>query len=127
MEESGGRRIKRSVSIDLNSICFSTPEMVEKFSRIEFLKDYVAEKQKELQQYNREHGVDESSPVNGRRMTNIGTFRAYLVQYIQADIFDHVLAALPEFWFPADRDSGEAVMNSLCRSSRFSASHWPVG
>ena len=140
MEQSGGRRIKRSVFIDVNSIRFLSPEMTEKLSRIKVLEEYIAEKRKELAEYNERVGADESSLVNGRRMTNVGTFRAYLVQYlrnhpsvhqemtflvrqlqptekglpieiyvfstdqrwaqyeaIQADIFDHVLAALPEF------------------------------
>ena len=140
MSESGGRRIKRSVYIDVGSIRFCTPEMIEKFSRIQVLKDYIARKQKELAEYNQTHGIDESELVNGRRMTNIGTFRAYLVEYLrrhpkihqemtflirhlqptdkglplevyvfsndqvwanyealQADIFDHIFASLPQF------------------------------
>jgi miniconductance mechanosensitive channel len=83
MEESGGRRIKRSILIDINSIRFSTPQMIEKFSRIHLLKDYITQKQQELTAYNDAQGVDDSVTVNGRRMTNIGTFRAYLVAYLR--------------------------------------------
>ena len=140
MSESGGRRIKRSIHIDVNSIQFSTPEMIEKFSKIEVLRDYIERKQQELAGDNRRKGIDESVLVNGRRMTNVGTFRAYLVEYlrrhpkihnemtflirqlqptdkglpieiyvfsndqrwvqfedVQADIFDHIFASLPEF------------------------------
>ena len=140
MSESGGRRIKRSVHIDVNSIKFCTPEMVERFSRIQILRGYVEQKLEELAADNRKNDIDETVPVNGRRMTNIGTFRAYLVAYlkahpkihqqmtflvrqlqpterglqieiyvfsndqrwgpyeaIQADIFDHIFSALPEF------------------------------
>lgn len=83
MEESGGRRIKRALHIDVNSIRYCTPEMVERFSRIERIRDYVKAKQQEIEQDNRERGIDESSPVNGRRMTNVGTFRAYVVAYLK--------------------------------------------
>jgi miniconductance mechanosensitive channel len=83
MEMSGGRRIKRTVFIDVNSIRFLSPRMIEKLARIDVLKEYISAKQKELAEYNEEHGVDDSSPVNGRRLTNVGTFRAYLVQYLR--------------------------------------------
>jgi miniconductance mechanosensitive channel len=140
MSESGGRRIKRSIHIDMNSIKFCNAEMLERFKRIQFITDYVDRKVAEVQDYNREHDVDESMLINGRNLTNVGTFRAYLVAYlrhhpmihqdmtflvrqlqptegglpieiyvfskdqawanyeaIQADIFDHVLAIIPEF------------------------------
>ncbi|MCG8586763.1 MAG: mechanosensitive ion channel family protein [Pirellulales bacterium] len=82
MTEKGGRRIKRSVYIDVTSIKFCTPEMIERFHRIEKLRPYIEGKQDELDKYNEEHGVDASVLVNGRRMTNIGTFRAYVVSYL---------------------------------------------
>jgi len=140
MDESDGRRITRSIHIDVNSIQFSTPEMVEKFSKIAILRDYIERKQQELRDHNQQKGIDESVLVNGRRMTNVGTFRAYLIEYlrrhpkihnemtflvrqlqptdkglpielyvfsndkrwvqyeeVQADIFDHIFASLPEF------------------------------
>ena len=140
MSESGGRRIKRSIYIDMTSVKFCTEEMTEKFSKIKYLSDYIQSKEKELSEFNSQKNIDDSVLVNGRRMTNIGTFRAYLVSYlkdhpkinknltflvrqldpgpnglpieiyvfsndqvwanyegIQADIFDHVLAVIPEF------------------------------
>ena len=83
MTESGGRRIKRSVSIDMTSFRFCDQEMIRRFSEILVLKDYIKEKLTELETYNREHGIDDSVLVNGRRMTNIGTFRAYVKAYLR--------------------------------------------
>ena len=140
MEESGGRRIKKSVYIDIKSIRFCTPEMIEKFRRIQVLQDYIDQKEKEIAEYNNTYNIDNSVLINGRRMTNIGTFRKYIEEYlkrhpmihtgmtfmvrqlqssekglpleiyvfskdqrwvnyemIQADIFDHIFAAIPEF------------------------------
>ena len=140
MSESPGRRIKRSINIDMNSVHFCTPEMLEKFRKISLITDYIDGKEQELDEYNEEHHIDSSIWVNGRRQTNLGVFRAYLVRYlrslpevskelvcmvrhlqptdtgipielycfssnkvwveyegIQADIFDHVLAVIPEF------------------------------
>ena len=163
MSESGGRRIKRSVYIDVGSIRFCTPEMIEKFSRIQVLNNYIRRKQKELLEYNQTHNIDESVLLNGRRMTNLGTFRAYLVEYlrqhpkihqeltflirhlpptekglpleiyvfsndqewanyeaIQADILDHVFAALPQFGLrPFQNLAGSDIVglgDSLTRS-----------
>ncbi len=140
MSESGGRRIKRSIHIDVRSVRFCTPEMIDRFRNIQVLRAYVDSKQAELDESNREQGVDDSALVNGRRMTNLGTFRAYMIAYlrkhpkihddmtflvrqlaptdrglpleiyvfsndqrwvqyeaIQADIFDHLFAAIHEF------------------------------
>lgn len=140
MQESGGRRIKRSINIDMNSVCFCTPEMLEKYRKIGLLRDYVEHTEKVIQEYNEEHHIDNSILVNGRRQTNLGVFRAYLTAYlrslpavnqeltcmvrqlqptdhgipmelyffcaikdwipyegVQADVFDHVLAIIPEF------------------------------
>ncbi len=140
MSESGGRRIKRALHIDMSSIKFCTDETLESFKKFALITDYIAQKQEEINEYNREHGTDTSQLINGRRQTNIGVFRAYIIAYlknhpkihqdmtflvrhlepkqyglpvqiyvfsndqawanyeaIQADIFDHLLAALPEF------------------------------
>ena len=140
MEEAGGRRIKRAVYIDMDSITFCSDDMLEKFKKIVVLEPYLAEKEKELEAYNKKFKTDPESVVNGRRQTNIGVFRAYLKAYlenrpdihndmtflvrqlqpsekglpveiyvfakttewakyedIQADIFDHILAVIPEF------------------------------
>lgn len=140
MSESNGRRIKRSISIDMNTIQFCTEEMLDRFGKIQYISSYIEEKKAELSETNKQKNVDNSSLVNGTRMTNIGTFRAYVKAYllnnpminkemsfltrqlaptehglpieiyvfskdkvwanyedIQADIFDHILAVLPEF------------------------------
>ena len=141
MSESGGRRIKRSVSIDMNTVRFVDDAMLERFRKMDLLEDYVCRRQEEIDAENASRGIDLSdTAVNGRRQTNLGIFRAYLLEYlrnhpkihtgmtllvrhlqptaqglpieiyvfssdkvwanyesIQADIFDHVLAAVPEF------------------------------
>ncbi len=140
MEESTGRRVKRAIRIDMNSVRFCDEAMLERFRKLELLSDYVAEKEREIEEYNAERSVDPVSLANGRRMTNLGTFRRYTLEYVrrhakingdmtllvrhlaptsqglpieiyafstdkrwveyedvQADIFDHLLAALPEF------------------------------
>ncbi|MFI4912296.1 MAG: mechanosensitive ion channel family protein [Sedimentisphaeraceae bacterium JB056] len=140
MSESGGRRIKRCICIDMSSIKFCDEKMLEKFRKIQYISEYIDKKKKDVAQFNVEKKVDESVTVNGRRLTNIGTFRAYLAAYlrnhpminqdmtflvrhlqptsqgipieiyvfcsdkvwanyeaVQADIFDHILAIVPEF------------------------------
>ncbi len=83
MQDSDGRRIKRSIGIDMNSIHFCTPEQIERFGRFSLLEDYIATKQQEVTQYNQLHGIDTSEVINGRRLTNLGTFRAYLTEYLR--------------------------------------------
>ncbi len=141
MSESGGRRIKRSICIDMTSIKFCTAEMLDKFKRFKYIQEYIDNKLQEINEHNKSLGIiDESDLINGRRLTNIGTFRAYVIAYlhnhpqvhknmtflvrqlqptetglpieiyvfssdqvwahyegIQADIFDHILAVVPEF------------------------------
>ena len=140
MEESGGRRIKRSINIDMNSVKFCTVEMIEKYRKIYLLHDYVSDTEKKVEDFNKEHNIDKSNLINGIHQTNIGVFRAYLNNYlkslptvnqhmtcmvrqlqptemgipmelyffsavkdwipyegVQADVFDHVLAVIPEF------------------------------
>lgn len=140
MSESGGRRIKRAINIDMNTIQFCTEEMLNRFSKIQYISDYIEKTKTEIRDYNEQARVDSSNLVNGRRMTNIGTFRAYVQAYlannqrinqemtflvrqlapmenglpieiyvfskdkewakyesIQANIFDHILAVVPEF------------------------------
>lgn len=140
MQESGGRRVKRSINIDMNSVKFCTPEMLDNYRKIRLLKTYVEETEQVVEAYNREHDIDRSVLVNGRRQTNLGVFRAYLTNYlkslppvnqeltcmvrqlqpteqgiplelyffssikewvpyegVQADVFDHLLAIIPEF------------------------------
>lgn len=83
MKQSGGRRIKRSISIDLNTVRFCDAEMIERFRGIRLLRAYVDRKLEELAAHNQAHGIDDDIPVNGRRMTNLGTFRAYVVEYLR--------------------------------------------
>lgn len=140
MQESGGRRIKRAVNIDISSIKFCDEEMLERFSRIQYIRQYVEDKKRETESYNTIQAIDSSTMANGRHLTNIGTFRAYVESYlknhpnvhscmtrmvrqldptekglpieiyvfindtaweryeaIQADLFDHILAVIPEF------------------------------
>ena len=82
MEESGGRRIKRSINIDMKSIRFCTKEMLERFNKIQVLDKYIQSTEEKIQLYNSKHSVDPNILVNGRRQTNIGVFRAYLEAYL---------------------------------------------
>ncbi len=84
MTEAGGRRIKRSLFIDMSTIHFLNDEDIDNLRKAQLLTDYIQDKLTEIDKFNREHGVDPESPVNGRRLTNIGTFRAYLVAYLKS-------------------------------------------
>lgn len=140
MLEAGGRRIKRSISIDFTSIHFLDESEIERLQQLQLITDYIKEKVTEIEQHNRDYDIDPTSLANGRHLTNIGTFRAYLINYlrnhssirsdmmimvrqlqpteqglpmevyvftndtrwtayeaIQADIFDHICAVIPEF------------------------------
>lgn len=83
MQNSGGRRIKRSIYIDTNSISFCTPEMIEEFKKIHYLHQYITDKTQEIDDYNFRHKIDRTSLVNGRSLTNIGVFRAYILRYLE--------------------------------------------
>ena len=83
MEESEGRRIKRAVYLDVTSMKFCDEEMIERFKKIQSIGDYVERKLEEVAAHNRELDVDESLLVNGRHLTNVGTFRAYLEHYLR--------------------------------------------
>ncbi len=83
MSESGGRRIKRALYVDMNTIRLCTPEMIERFSKIQYIAEYIRKKQAELASWNMEHHVDNNIHVNGRRLTNVGTFRAYIRAYLE--------------------------------------------
>ncbi|MFO7575051.1 MAG: mechanosensitive ion channel [Bacteroidales bacterium] len=82
MARSGGRRIKRSIRIDMKSIKFLDEELKVRLYKIQILRPYMDAKEAEIRKYNAEHGIDDGSLVNGRRMTNIGTFRAYTQAYL---------------------------------------------
>ena len=158
MSESGGRRIKRSISLDLNTIQFCTEDMLARFSKIQYISEYIEKTENEMQKSNKEDQIDTSNLVNGRRMTNIGTFRAYVKAYlshhpminkemtflvrqlaptehglpieiyvfskdkvwanyesIQANIFDHILAVVPEFDLRVFQDPSGMDFNKLTR------------
>lgn len=83
MEESGGRRIKRSVNIDMTSVKFCNREMLNQLKRIQFVNKYIEARDKQIEEYNKKHNIDNSVLVNGRRQTNLGIFREYLKQYLR--------------------------------------------
>lgn len=141
MYEVDGRRMKRSILIDQSSVTYLNPDMLENLKTVDLLRDYLNKKQNEIEKENRRQSYSSDNPLNGRRLTNLGTFRAYVVEYlkrhphvrkdltlivrhlqpeanqglpleiycfiddtrwnqyesIQADILDHVLAAMPFF------------------------------
>lgn len=140
MTEAGGRRIKRSINLDQTSIRFLTPDEIAKLRRFRHLESYLEKKDAELKEWNGKLGKEGQTDANTRRLTNVGTFRAYVQAYlenhplirndmtqlvrqlqpgreglpvelycftnttawgdyeaIQSDIFDHLLALLPEF------------------------------
>lgn len=82
MQEFGGRRIKRSLYIDMTSIGFCSEDMLERFKKIEYLSDYIVKKESEIKNYNKKYRAEESM-VNGRHLTNIGTFREYISCYLK--------------------------------------------
>ena len=83
MTESGGRRIKRAINIDINSVKFVDQEMYQRFSRFQILESYLKSRQEEIDKYNAENRIDTGELVNGRHMTNLGTFRAYVIAYLK--------------------------------------------
>ncbi|QEY24899.1 miniconductance mechanosensitive channel [Neisseria animalis] len=83
MSESGGRRIKRPVYIDSTSVRFLSEADIEKLAQSRLLKEYLSERQQEIDAFNHEHAIGSDSPLNGRRLTNLGTFRAYLKHYLE--------------------------------------------
>lgn len=84
MTESGGRRIKRAICLDQNSLCFLDAEEQRELRRFALLGDYLAEKTRELDAWNTGLGERGADLVNARRITNIGTFRAYVERYLRS-------------------------------------------
>jgi miniconductance mechanosensitive channel len=84
MSDSDGRRIKRSLSIDMNTIKFCSGEMIERFSKIDILGEYISSKQKEIYVDNINKKANTGEMINGRRMTNLGVFRAYIEAYLRS-------------------------------------------
>jgi miniconductance mechanosensitive channel len=83
MAESGGRRVKRTLMIDQTSIRFADPEMVARLKKVHRLASYIEQRQAEIDSANAAAGVDQSSPLNGRRLTNLGLFRRYALEYLR--------------------------------------------
>jgi miniconductance mechanosensitive channel len=83
MQESQGRRIKRAIYIDMSTIAFCTHEMLERFSRISTIADYMQQKKNEIERHNEQLGDPDQDGVDARRLTNIGTFRAYADAYLE--------------------------------------------
>jgi len=85
MEMSDGRRIKRAIHIQMNSIKFCNAETLERFQKIHLVSEYIVERQAEIELYNKEHKVDGSVMANGRKLTNIGVFAVYLENYLMSN------------------------------------------
>lgn len=83
MVESGGRRIKRSVFINSQTVRFVDPETREQYKKYHLLTEYITQRQQEIEEYNSRNGVDTTQLINGRRMTNIGIFRRYIEFYLK--------------------------------------------
>jgi miniconductance mechanosensitive channel len=140
MEQAGGRRIKRSIRLDVNSIGFMDQSLIEHLMKVDSISQYLKSKQQEINEQNQQLVSDLTVNANGRKLTNVGTFRMYLEYFlrkhpmvsqemtlivrqlpadenglpielylfctdirwaayesIQADLFDHIYAVLPEF------------------------------
>ncbi len=82
MSESGGRRIARTINIDVNTVRYCTPEMLEKYKHYALVKDYIEKKQEDIEEYNKANSIDTSEIMNGRQQTNLGIFRAYIKAYL---------------------------------------------
>lgn len=81
MQETGGRRIKRALNIKMSSVRYLSEDEITALKKIHLLAPYIEKREREIGDYNQTWNTDTSSPVNGRRMTNIGLFRAYVLAY----------------------------------------------
>ena len=156
MSESGGRRMKRAIHLDMNSIHFLSDEEVARLSRFEFLHDYLQAKRKDLEVANAREVAGDDVVPDRRRLTNVGTFRAYVRHYLRghpkihqgmtllvrqlqpgaqglpleiycfsndtnwanyealhADVFDHLIASLPEFGLRAFQEPSGSDLKAL--------------
>lgn len=85
IQNVGGRRIKRAIDIDATSVRFITDEDLARLRRSQLLTEYIESKVEEIDTYNHEHPIDRGSRTNGRHLTNLGLFRAYLVAFLTAN------------------------------------------
>ena len=83
MQESGARRIARAIMIDVDTVKFCTPEMLEKYKKFQLVSNYIEKTEKEIAEFNQTNNIDTTTLVNGRRQTNLGIFRAYLTEYLR--------------------------------------------
>ena len=83
MSNSGVRRIKRSVSLDMSTVAFLDAQSLASLKKISLLKDYLSNKEKEIQTWN-DQNADPANPLNARSLTNLGTFRAYMREYLKS-------------------------------------------
>ena len=156
MSESGGRRIKRALYLDQHSVHFLDTAALARLERFGLLDDYLAGKRAELERWNTQVAQAHPEEVNARRLTNLGTFRAYIERYlrshpgihqgmtllvrqlapgpqglpleiycftvstawgeyeaIQSDVFDHLLAILPEFGLRVFQESSDAMLMAM--------------
>ncbi len=156
MEEAGGRRIKRALYLDQHSVHFLDTAGLARLERFGLLDDYLAGKRAELERWNTQVAQAHPEEVNARRLTNLGTFRAYIERYlrshpgihqgmtllvrqlapgpqglpleiycftvstawgeyeaIQSDVFDHLLAILPEFGLRVFQESSDAMLMAM--------------
>ncbi len=81
MQDTGGRRIKRALNIKMSSVRYLSPDEIRELKKIHLLAPYIEQRESEIADYNKTWNTDSSSPINGRRMTNIGLFRAYVLAY----------------------------------------------
>src|SRR5690554_1712680 len=91
--DKGGRRIKRSFNVDVNTVKILDDGLYNKLLKVDYLKDYLVGKQKEIDEFNETNNIDASIPLNGRRQTNLGIFRIYLTEYLKNHPDIH-----PEMW-----------------------------
>ncbi len=86
MEESGGRRIKRAIKVKMSTVRFCDQELLDSLRKVKFIEKHIDEKLSEIEVYNKENKFDQTlSPINGRRLTNIGIFRAYTLSYLKSN------------------------------------------
>ncbi|WP_343536621.1 mechanosensitive ion channel family protein [Sphingobacterium thalpophilum] len=83
MQQSGGRRLKRAIHIKISTIRFLENEEIDKLKNIQILRPYIEERAATIDAYNLKHHIDPSTPINGRKMTNLGLFRAYALTYLR--------------------------------------------
>jgi len=105
MTESGGRRIKRPILLDMNSIRFCSLEMLEKYAVVDILSDYIQEKVKTLKAHQDASGSDYDFPLDGPVVTNAEVFREYIKLYLNSrpDIHTDGLSLLVRDLEPSDR------------------------